>query len=218
MSVEPVRHVFFLVAMSIALAASSAPASAQDAAERPTVQRRFATKKGSIYLHATGTTHIRNDFYDSFGGGADLGFYPAESLGFELRALLLDTRLSNAALDVQERTGLTPDARPQSLIATIGPRWSFGYGKMLTLGRWVVHFDPQLALHAGVARADRRLLPSAVLAGALLVHLRWGIQVKVDLGLTVQGEQRDRGWVVTAGFLPVLGIGWNLSLLREGDE
>ncbi len=194
---------------------SAATAQPEPDDERPTVQRRFAVKKSSAYLHATGATHIRNDFYDSFGVGGDIGFYPAENFGLELRVLYLDTRLSNAAIGVREQTGLTPDARPQSLFATVGPRWSFGYGKLLTLGRWVLHFDPQLTAQAGIAVAERRVLPSAFVGPGLLVHLMWGIQVKIDLGASIQGEQRDRGWVVTGGFFPVLGLGWNTGYLRQ---
>lgn len=196
-----------LVALLLAL-----PAVASAQQERPTVQRRFAEKRNSVYAHVTGTAHIRNDFYDSLGGGADIGWYPWESFGLEARALFLETRLSNAAENVKERTGLTPDARPQGMLFTAGGRWSFGYGKILALEKFVMHFDPQLALSGGVARAERRVLPSAIAAFSLLTHFRWGIQVKLDLGTTIQMEKRtDRGWVPTVGFLPVLGVGWNWS-------
>jgi len=194
----------------------AAPVRADD--DRPTIQRRYAEKDDSLYLHATGATHIRNDFYNSFGAGADVGFYSSEALGFELRSLFLGTRLSRAAVDVKERTGLTPDARPQSMMFTAGPRWSFGYGKILAINRFVVHFDPQLTLQGGVARAERRLLPTAYTALTLLTHYRWGIQAKVDLGATIQMEKRDRGWVTSVGFMPVLGLGWNVGLPSKEDD
>lgn len=201
-----------LTVLTLCVTGSAAvPASAQSG-ERPTVQRRFASKTSTIYLHGVGTTHIRNDFYDSFGGGADLGFYFSEALGFEARALFLATSLSAAAKDVQERTGLTPDARPQSMMFVGGPRWSFGYGKILAMRRFVVHFDPQLAIEGGVARAERRLLPTALTGLSLLMHFKWGLQAKLDLFASVQGEKRDRGWVPTVGFMPLLGVGWNLAL------
>ena len=182
------------------------------AQERPTVQRRFATKRQSIFLHATGATHIRNDFYDSFGLGVDLGYYPWESLGFEARLLFLQTSLSNAARDLQERTGLTPDARPQSFMATAGGRWSFGYGKLLAVRTFVVHFDPQLTLSGGVTQAETRWLPTALAGFGLLMHFKWGIQAKLDLNASIQNEKRERGGVTTVGFLPVLAVGWNLAL------
>ena len=205
-----------MIAAAGAVATTSARAFAQD--ERPTVQRRYAEKDDSLYLHATGTTHIRNDFYNSFGAGADVGYYPSETLGFEVRALFLDTKLSNAAVDVKERTGLTPDARPQGMLFTAGPRWSFGYGKILAINRFVLHFDPQLTFQGGIARADRRILPTAYTALTLLTHYKWGIQAKIDLGTTIQMEKRDRGWVTTFGFLPVLGIGWNFGIPAAEDE
>ena len=130
---------------------STASAAAQvdeEDTDRPTVQRRFAVKDDSLYLHLTGTTHIRNDFYSSFGAGLDVGFYPTESFGLEVRGMFLETHLSSAAVAVRERTGLTPDTRPQSLLATAGPRLSWGYGKILAINRFVLHFDPQLTLQA----------------------------------------------------------------------
>lgn len=205
-----------LVLLTLAGLLAAAPAHAQDD-ERPTIQRRYAPKKQSIYLHAAGTTHIRNDFYDSYGVGADFGWYPWESLGFELRGMFLQTRLSAAAKDVQERTGLTPDARPQSLLATLGARWSFGYGKILALKSFVVHFDPQLVATGGVARAETRWLPSGLIGPSLLMHFKWGIQAKLDFNVSIQGEKRERGWIPSVGFMPVLGIGWNLPLgSRDG--
>ena len=204
------RRAPIIVALAVFLGGAPDAFAQQD--ERPTVQRRFASKTATVYAHVTGTTHIRNDFYDSFGGGGDIGWYPSESLGFEARALFLATSLSPAARDVQERTGLTPDARPQSMMFTAGPRWSFGYGKILAFRRFVVHFDPQLVLEGGVTRAERRLLPTALAGASLLVHFRWGIQAKLDLNASIQGENRDRGWVPSIGFLPVIGVGWNLGL------
>lgn len=213
------RRVVFCVTLAALHVCLAVPVAAQDGDEdidRPTVQRRFAVKDDSLYLHLTGTTHIRNDFYSSFGAGLDVGFYPSESFGLEVRGMFLETHLSSAAVAVRERTGLTPDARPQSLLATAGPRLSWGYGKILAINRFVLHFDPQLTVQAGVARAETRLLPTIYTAMSLLIHLRWGIQVKLDLGATIQMEKRDRGWVTSVGFLPVLGLGWNYSF--HGDE
>lgn len=199
--------------------ASVAPAFAQDD-DRPTIQRRFASKDKSLYAHVTGATHIRNDFYTSYGAGADVGFYFSESLGLELRAMFLETNLSRAAVDVKERTGLTPDARPQSLLLVGGPRFSLGYGKILAFKKFVVHFDPQFTLLGGIARAERRIVPSVVTGLSLLLHFRWGLQAKLDLGTTIQAEKRDRGWVTSVGFLPTIGLGWNFSFVGDdpGDD
>ena len=180
-------------------------AQAQD---RATVQDRFAVKKQSVYGHGIVTSHLRNDFYDSWGVGADLGFYFVESFGAEIRGLYLSTTLGDEAKGIQERTGLTPDARPQQALIQAGVRWSMGYGKVQFLDNWVIHFDPQLVLHAGVALAEVRVLPTFSSGFSFLTHWRWGIQAKLDLNLTWQSEQRDRGRVLSMGFMPVLGVGW----------
>lgn len=176
--------------------------------DRPTIQQRFAPKAKLLYSQGTFTTHVRDDFYDSLGGGLQLGFFPTERWGIEARAIFLRTRLDNAAIDLKERIGLVPDARPQDLWLMLGTRYSPGYGKLLMWRRFVVHFDPQLVLHAGVARAESRLIPTLDLAFGLMTHWRWGIKATLDLGMSLQTERRERGWVFTTGFAPVLGVGW----------
>ncbi|MFB6372347.1 MAG: hypothetical protein ABEN55_04410 [Bradymonadaceae bacterium] len=180
--------------------------------DRPTIQQRFATKSGRMFAHAMLTTQIRNDFYDSIGLGIDAGWYPSELLGLEARWAYLFSSLSPAAVDVKEETGLTPDARPQHMLMTAGARWSFGYGKMLVMEDSVVHFDPQLTAHGGIALAEKRVLPTATVGVSLLTHFVGGLQAKLDLAMAMQFEQRNRGWVPSFGFMPTLGFGWGGTL------
>ncbi len=182
--------------------------TARAGGDRPTIQNRFAEKAKLLTVDAALMTHVRDDFYNSWGGGANLSYYVSERWGFELRALFLRTRLDQAAFDLKERIGFVPDARPQDRWYLLGARYSPGYGKFLMWKKFVVHFDPQLVLHAGVATAEDRYLPTSTVAFSLMTHWRWGIKAKVDLGMSIQGERRERGWVVSTGFVPVLGIGW----------
>jgi len=176
--------------------------------ERPTIQDRFATKAETLYLQGTMTTQVRNDYYDSIGVGVDLGWYTSEMLGLELRWAYLFSTLGPAASEVKNETGLTPDARPQDMLAAVGARYSFGYGKML-LGRdSVVHVDPQIAAHGGVALAGRRVLPTGTISLSLLTHYQYGLQATFDLGFAIQAEHRRSGWMPSVGFMPTLGIGW----------
>lgn len=202
-------------------AAAAAPAAAspttqaagveQADQERPTIQRRFAPKRSLLFANASIMTHVRDDFYSSWGYGADLGYFFNERFGMELRYLRLNTSLDDAAIDLKERIGLTPDARPQSQWINLGVRYAPGYGKLLMWESLVLHFDPQLVIHGGVALAEARVLPSFNVALSLLGHFRWGIKLKVDLGASIQGEKRERGWIWTTGFAPVLGLGWGYN-------
>lgn len=182
--------------------------NARAGGDRPTVQRRFAEKAKLLTLNLALMTHVRDDFYDSWGAGADLSYFVSERWGFEARAIFLRTQLDSAAFDLKERIGFVPDARPQDNWFLLGARYSPGYGKLLMWQKFMVHFDPQFVVHAGVATAEKRVLPTTTLAFSLMTHWRWGIKAKVDLGMSVQGEKRDRGWVVTTGFVPVFGLGW----------
>lgn len=181
---------------------------------RATIQRRFAPKARLLYGTATLMTHVRDDFYDSWGYGVDVGYFYKETMGVELRAMQLRTSLDDAALDLKERIGLTPDARPQKAWLMAGMRYAPGYGKMLMWRRVVVHFDPQLVGHLGAARAEQRWIPTLDLSLSFLTHWRWGIKAKLDLGMSMQLERRDRGWVFSTGFAPVLGVGWGYNVSK----
>ncbi|MEM1349634.1 MAG: hypothetical protein AAGI01_13820, partial [Myxococcota bacterium] len=122
--------------------------------DRATIQRRFAPKTNMGYAQGVFTTHVRNDFFSSFGGGLDVGYFFDERWGAEVRVIGLRTQLGRPAQDLQTRLGLVPDARKQDLWAQGGVRWSPAYGKMLWGRKFVVHFDPQLVAHAGIARAE----------------------------------------------------------------
>ncbi len=189
-------------------------ASVSLAQERPTVQNRFAKKSGAVSGHLTGSTHVRNDFYDAFGFGLDLSYYFGESFGVEIRGVLIQSSLSAPALDLKERTGLTPDTYPQFGMILGGARYSIGYGKILIFKNLVVHFDPQLFLNGGVTFAERRIIPTGLFGVSLLSHFRWGLQLKIDLAGSLQFEDRtDRGTVTSFGFMPSIGIGWNSGIL-----
>ena len=185
--------------------------------ERPTVQKRFAAKKNHVYGHVTTMTHVRNDFYKAFGLGVDAGYYPWEKTGFEARYSWVSSTLSKTARDVKSKTGLTPDARPQEMMATVGVRYSLGYGKFLVGKDFLVHFDPQLAIHSGIAVAEKRVIPTTTLGLSLLTHYKWGIQVKFDISAAIQVEKRRRGWIPSIGFAPYIGFGGTIGFGEIGE-
>ncbi|MCG8416683.1 MAG: hypothetical protein MJE77_01915 [Proteobacteria bacterium] len=198
----------------IAMAVLCGVATAASADQPPTFQRRYAAKTGTFHANLIAATHLRNDFYNSYGIGVSAGYYPVERWGVELQFIGLRTRLNDAARNIKEQTGLTPDARPQQLMATAGARMSLGYGKVLLPGDFLVHFDPQVVVQSGIAVADRRIVPTVLLAPSLLLHLKWGLQVCIDLNMSYQLEPRDRGRVSSFGFFPNVGIGWRFDGTR----
>lgn len=205
---EPVIKPYLVLLAAVLVCCHVEPVQAQS--PRPTVQNRFATKTDTFYAHLTGAASLRNDFYHSLGGGLDAGYYFNETFGLELRWLWMANWEVDAAETIREDTGLIPDARPQNMLFEARSRYSFGYGKILVSDS-VVHFDPQLTFGAGVALAEGRVLPTTTLGVALLTHYAYGIQAKLDLQLAFQLENRDRGWVPSFGFVPVLGVGWNFQ-------
>ncbi len=178
---------------------------------RPTVQPRFASKAGRPYAHVHLGAHIRNDFYDTFIIGGEAGYFLDENLAFSFRVTRLYSSLSRAAIKIRDETGMTPDARPQDVLIAPGAHLALGYGKALLLGGWLLHFDPMAKGQLGVSKADTRWLPTAVAGLALLGHLQYGIQVRMDLDLSFQLERRARGWVPSIGFMPALVVGWRID-------
>lgn len=184
-------------------------ASADDGTERDTLQERFAPKDGRFFVHGSATALVRDDFYHSIGYGGDLGYYFNERIGIELRVINLHSRLAHAGEKMREEHDFVPDLRAPDALATVGTRISWGYGKVLTLGQFVVHFDPQLTLHGGLMLAERRLVPTTTAGIGFLTHWQKGIQIKLDLQASVHFEQRTRGTIPAVGFLPVFSIGWS---------
>lgn len=213
------RALLMALCFSLAPFVTSAEEMASDLPRRATIQERFATKEGRIYLHGSGTHFVRNDFYQTWGYGLDIGYFPSESLGVELRGLNLHSTLSQAAEELRESARVVPDLRAPDALIQGGLRYSWGYGKIASMNRFVVHFDPQLAMHGGVVFAEERIAP--ILSGGLsfLSHFRFGIQVKLDLHMSLQFESRDRGFSPALGFQPILGFGWSPAhIFKEGVE
>ena len=206
------RPLFFAALLVLGSFPSSpllAEAPDDSAPTRATVQQRVAPKTGRYHVHATGARLIRDDFYDTWGFGLDLGYHFSEEWGIELRAQKLQSSLSAAADDLRETHGLIPDLRAPSAILLAGPRLSWGYGKVLSFNRFVVYFDPQITLKGGVLFAEDRLIPSFATALGFLGHFGHGFQIKLDLQFSVHIEQRSRGTLPSFGFAPILAIGWS---------
>lgn len=199
------------IALTVAAAAVFVPGSAwADAdSERATLQERYATKEGRFFFHGAATALLRDDFFHSPGYGVDAGYYFNEVVGLELRFFNLHSELTRAARELRDEEAYVPDLRAPDALLTAGTRLSWGYGKVLTLGRFVVHFDPQLLVQGGLTFAERRLVPTATAGIGFLTHWRYGIQVKLDLQASVHFEQRNRGMVPATGFFPVFAIGWS---------
>jgi outer membrane beta-barrel protein len=194
----------------LCLAAFAVPSIAvADSPAQVTVQPRFAEKEGRFALHVAGTTVFRDDFYRTVGYGAEISYYMSEDLGFELRGHNLHSWLSPTADVLREESSLVPDLRAPDALFTVGARWSWGYGKVLTLDRFVVHFDPQVIVHTGITLAEGRVVPTITPGVGFLTHWQHGIQVKMDLQWSIQIEQRQRGWIPSFGFIPVLAVGWS---------
>ena len=66
-------------------------------------------------------------------------------------------------------------------------------------------------VHGGVARAEARWLPTFEVAFSTMMHFRWGIKATLDLGASIQREQRERGQIWSVGFAPSLGLGWGYN-------
>ena len=209
MEMTDYRLLAFFLGCVAAVILSPTSIGAEEPPERSTVQERFAPKDGRLYVHGSATALIRDDYYHSVGYGADLGYYFNEFVGAELRAFNFHSRLGHAGRTMREEYDFIPDLRAPDALAVAGGRLSWGYGKVLTAGRFVVHFDPQWTLHGGLMLAERRLVPTATTGIGFLTHWQYGIQIKLDLQLSVHFERRNRGTVPATGFLPILSVGWS---------
>lgn len=184
-------------------------AAADEDPGRATLQERYASKDGRFFAHLGAMTLIRDDYYHTVGYGLDLGYHLSETIGVEGRAFNLHSRLGHAGNVMREEHGFVPDLRAPDAMFEAGTRISWGYGKVLTLGQFVVHFDPQFTLHSGITLAERRIVPTATAGLGFLTHWARGIQVKLDLRMSLFFENRNRGMITSTGFAPILSVGWS---------
>lgn len=202
------RHLAVACALVVVLLSPAAFAE-DDEPTRGTLQERFAPKEGRFFFHLAGTAIIRDDFYHSPGYGLDAGYHFNEVLGAELRVHNLHSSLAHAGEQLRDEYSFVPDLRAPDAAFLAGVRASWGYGKVLTLGRFVVHFDPQFLFHGGITLAEERIVPTVETGIGFLTHWQHGIQVKLDLQMSVHFERRNRGIVAATGFVPVLAVGWS---------
>ena len=131
----------------------------------------------------------------------------SDRIGFGIKWLRLWTSLSEEAQKLRDQVGLIPDARPQKNGFFISGTYAMGYGKMMSMSQ-ILHFDPLIHIDGGVFTADERIIPSLIVSFSPTFILRNGFRLSIDLSMTVQGENRRRGIVVTTGFLPMVTIIW----------
>lgn len=203
------------VVLSIAistLAATGARAEPPDElgpAQR--IQRRFVDKQGHLALYAGVSYLERSDFYRSPGLDAAASYYFLESLAAELRASYYWSSPTDELLAVREHTGYIPDSRPSRASVLGGVRLSLGYAKLRVGSSHILHFEPQAFLYGGIhiAGDEAAVEPLSLVGLGFLVHLTTRLQIRLDLGLAVGGEQRTT-YVMVVGFHPTLSIGVRL--------
>ena len=183
--------------------------------ERPKVQYRFQPREQRLSAYTHVGWHIRDDYYTSVGGGLNFEYFFTDRWGLSLQYTLLSTSLSDEALLLRKDYGLVPDASPQDAHYLIGGLWGLGYGKM-NLFNQIMHFDPIFGLSTGIATAEARILPTFKLGFMPTFLLQYRLAIRLDLSLTIQAEQRNRGWIMTTGFMPMLSIGWGKVFWRQG--
>jgi hypothetical protein len=186
-----------------ALAASAGSVHAEVTAR---VERRFVEKRGH-FSPALGFVYLaRGDYYRNPGAQLSLGYWWRESVALELQAAVFAAVEGQEIEEIRVQTGFLPDARRERAIFAVGPRFAFGYGKML-VGRRIIHFDPQLFAHVGTHVTENRGLGPMVDFGlGLAVRPTRRLEVRFDLALLIQAEERTR-WEAVLGFAPMLGLG-----------
>lgn len=175
------------------------------------VERRLLVKSGHFFFNLGADYFIRGDYYVNPGLLLSGSYYLSETDGFDVKLGAFFSFLSPAAAAVFDSVGLLPDAhRPVGLLMA-GYRRSVGYGKVMLNGTpaSLVHFDLQLAAHAGGVFTDRMLSPAVAVAPAVLVRFseRWFIQLDVELYASYESRQSGP---LAVGILPTLlaGVGF----------
>jgi hypothetical protein len=199
-----------LLAAALSAAAPAPPPPASPGLEGVPVrvERRLLVKSGRFFVTAGADYFIRGDYFVNPGLLASASYYPTENDGLDVKLGVFFSFPSPAADEVFKAVRLVPDAhRPVALLAA-GYRRSVGYGKVMLSGNpgSLLHFDVQVAAHAGALITDRMLSPAISAAPAVLVRFseRWFVQLDVELYASL--EVRQSG-LLALGMLPMLVAG-----------
>jgi hypothetical protein len=172
------------------------------------VERRLLLKNGHFFFTLGADYFIRGDYYVSPGLLGTASYYPTERDGFDFKLGAFLSFISPPADAVFRSVGLVPDAQRPVALMMVGYRRSVGYGKVMLNGALdsLLHFDLQVAGHAGIVITDRMASPSVSLSPALLIRVneRWFTQV--DLEVYASYETRQSSPLVV-GILPMLTAG-----------
>jgi len=188
----------------------AASASIQEPAPRPQpaarVQSRYVQKVHHTLVFAGGEYLARGDFYNSPGLRLGAAYQALESVAVEVQLSHYWSSLNDEAQRIVQTLGAVPDSRPPTWLGLVGVRWSFGYGKMLVAGG-IIHFEPQLFVHAGMHDYGGDVQPTGDAGLGLLVFLTPRLFTRLDLGATLDLESRSGQSVGVWGALPALTVG-----------
>jgi len=172
------------------------------------VERRLLVKNGHFFFTLGADYFIRGDYYVNPGLLGSASYYLSEHDGFDFKLGAFLSFMSPAAEVVFRSVGLVPDAQRPVALMVVGYRRSVGYGKVMLNGMFdsLLHFDLQVAGHAGMVITDRMASPAASVAPGLLIRFndRWFAQLDVELYASY--ETRQSGPLVL-GILPTFVAG-----------
>ena len=178
------------------MATSTTAAGEVDPYPQAMVEVRAFEKTGRYLLRVGVVYWAREDFWISPGLTLEGGYHFDERWAVDLSSSLYLSTLDAAARELREREGVLPDAQQPILRLAVGPRYAFGYGKLLLEDLAVVlHFDVSLAVRAGALMTDQALNPGGELALAVQVScgrfLAW-----FEFGGWLGYEERSAGALV----------------------
>lgn len=172
------------------------------------VERRLLVKANHVFFTVGADYFFRGDYYVNPGLLGSASFYLSERDGFDLKLGAFLSFMSPTASVVFKSVGLFPDAQRPVALLVAGYRRSVGYGKVMLTGAMesLVHFDLQLAAHAGLIVTDRMASPAVSVAPGVLVRFsdRWFVQMDVELYASYEARQAGP---VAVGILPTLLAG-----------
>ncbi len=174
------------------------------------VDRRFVQKTGRAELSLGLGYLARGDFYQNVGLEGTFGYWLDESLALEAQAALYHAGDTDATDQVRRDLGFVPNAHREQSSVTVGGRWSIAYGKALVGQETVVHFDPQVFGHVGLHSAEDAIGPMADFGLALGARPQRWLELRLDVAIVLQAEERRDGWAPLLGFKPLVSVGFML--------
>ncbi len=170
------------------------------------------------YIHAKrhevsllSNLYFRNDLNTTFGLGGSYAYHFSEFHTWEALSLVyLSSHETELRKQIQEKTGLVPEAENNECFLTTAYSLHPIYGKISWFGSKIFHFDLYFLGGGGARKLYQKFefSPTGVIGTGFRFYLRSKWSMKLETRDFIFSEKQSGGDAIIQAFVPTLGISY----------